>query len=188
MSAYAYIVLDLLSSSPEALEEGNEVFADRLPELFALRDDEEVVTLRMPEWEKRAELYPDEPYGPGSSEIESLREEDEDADPISAVRYKFYVTTFGGEGDGGFDELLEISESMPDVRIVISYLNYWLDAGMAGFAEIADGSLDDEEYVMFRDSPDSFVNLSRTWLGWEFSEDEVASNRPNDNDEEDEDG
>ena len=189
MSSYAYIVVDLLSSSPEALEEGNKVFSDALPEIFNLRDDEEVVVRPMPDWEKRAELYPEEPYGPGSSEIESMREEDEDADPISAIRYKLHVTSFGsaGESDNDFAELREISENMPDVRIVISYLYYWLDdIGMVGFADIVDGELDDEEYLMFRDDPVQFVDISRIWVGWEFSEEEVAENSAkNDEDEDD---
>jgi hypothetical protein len=172
MSSYAYIVLDLLSSSPESLEEGNKVFADKLPELFDLREDEEVVMLRMPEWEKRAELYPNEPFGPGSSAVEAEREEDEDAGPVSAVRYKFYVTTHGDAGIPSLDDLLEVSESLEGVRIVMAYLYYWVDdIGMVGYADIIDGSLDDEESQMFTDDADYFISLSRTWLGWEFPPD-----------------
>jgi len=165
-----FVSLELISVSPKSLKNSTLNSEENLRELFDMEDDEEITKLEISKWEKRRELYPDLPPGPGCSDLEDQAEDE--GVSLSAIRYTFHVPVSCGSGEApNLERILEASEDMDGVRVVMSYLYHDLDdAGIVGFVDIANGSVEDEESMQFDSEPEEFFKLSRNWLGWEFPE------------------
>lgn len=166
--SYVYLTLDLVSASEETLEETAADLESKLAEIFELQPDENIETVSMPEWGHRQTYYAEEAPGPGSTILDETTDEDVG---ICAYRYKLYVNSNNAGGLPNLDNLLDATEKMTGVRLIVSYLYYDLeDIGEAGFMDIANGGIDDEDSVFFAENPTAFISLSRKWLGWEFPE------------------